>query len=203
MNYKVGPGRCVCGLRLPRCGWCLMALMWHLTVYFILSSCFGWVIRSVEPKIYCIHHWEQARNAHKSTLGENKSAQAITAITLSSPVDGNHICHYWLLSLYLPLKYSWVICCYLQRGKDERADRERDGKETPDAVKGLVSISLLCRIPGCVGVQAQAGEVMMLNVLEDAPRWLLVIMPNYVRYILWAWKLAVCGCGGVKKQGCR
>lgn len=51
------------------CGvWCesMMALMWHLTVCFILSRCFGWVICSVEP-IYCIHPWNKQAEAHTHT----------------------------------------------------------------------------------------------------------------------------------------
>lgn len=52
--------------------------------------------------------------------------------------------------------------------------REREEVERrPNAVKGLVNtFPLSLSLSGCVGVLAQAGEVMMVNALEDASQWL-------------------------------
>ena len=67
-------------------------------------------------------------------------------------------------------------------GRGKERERERVERR-PNAVKGLVntpptlplspspSLSLASRIPGCVGVRAQAGEVVTVNALQDDSRW--------------------------------
>lgn len=92
-----------------------------------------------------------------------------------------HIRHYRPLSVYP--NYSGIINLlsgihFGQRGEAVRGRILRGGgvrERRPNAVKGLLNatLSFSSRIPGCVGVQARAGEGMMMvmvNAQEGAFR---------------------------------
>lgn len=161
-----------------------MALVWHFIVWFTWSSCFGWVIRTVEAKIYCIHHLEQA-SGHTNThvcahtehiwtedysnqnwiacFGENPHLSLSAIICLSKLFRNNK-------------SAEWNTFWTEGRGC-EGQNFEGGGvrERRPNAVKGLLNatLSFSSRIPGCVGVQARAGEGMMMvmvNAQEGAFR---------------------------------
>jgi len=160
----------VCGLRFSQCGmvsdvraqW-LSCGIWLWVSY--RSSCFGWVICTVEAKIYSIHHWERASGETLSlTHKHHINSDDYTAIRLHSPFS--HYLFIWVWNIQRNTSAVWHAV--RTEGKGCQGNKSEQDWETPGAVKGLVNaipIALFLQLDVWV-CGHKAGEVMMVNASQ-------------------------------------